>query len=152
MKKYRFSLATVLDVKRRREEVLVRQKASLDLLKSRVEIELKRWGGELAELFGQARKRRAAGRISVNDEELSLAREVDLKLRLAVERQKLLDLEKQIEAARLKLVEASKEKRILERLEERQWKEYLVAASREEQSFLDELAQHQYSQQMQQVY
>jgi flagellar export protein FliJ len=50
-----------------------------------------------------------------------------------------------IEAKRLELVEASKEKKAVEKLEENQLKAYLLEVSREEQVFLDELARHQFS-------
>jgi flagellar export protein FliJ len=56
----------------------------------------------------------------------------------------IFDFDKLIEAKRLALVAASKEKKAVEKLEEKQHKAYLLEVAREEQAFLDELARHQF--------
>lgn len=52
----------------------------------------------------------------------------------------LLQAEKKVEITRNQLVNKRKETRILEKLKERDWREYTVELNREEQKILDEIA------------
>ena len=52
--------------------------------------------------------------------------------------------QRQVDIARQKLIEASKEKRILEKLKEKAHQEYLVEEQRVENNFLDELGTSRY--------
>ena len=54
----------------------------------------------------------------------------------------LAHIEAELEAKRLELVAASRERKVLEKLEEGQFEAYLEKLNREEQAFLDELASH----------
>lgn len=53
---------------------------------------------------------------------------------------KLEELRQQVDDRRDKYFAANREKRVLERLRERKYEDYLYKAGREEQSFLDEIA------------
>jgi len=51
-----------------------------------------------------------------------------------------LELQAELEVARAKAVEAARERKVLEKLEEKQLQEHQLKSYREEQGFMDELA------------
>jgi flagellar export protein FliJ len=55
----------------------------------------------------------------------------------------LREIEYRLEVKRQELVKASSDTKVLEKLEENQLAEYIKNAAKEEQSFLDEIAQYQ---------
>lgn len=55
------------------------------------------------------------------------------------EEEKLQNLQKEIEDTRERLIAASKEKRVLQRLRERRWLQYVEECEKEEQGILDEV-------------
>jgi len=50
--------------------------------------------------------------------------------------------EELLDAARTRAIEAARERKVLEKLEEKQRLEHQLKSNREEQGFMDEMAQH----------
>lgn len=140
MKKFRFSLATVLKVRRQEEESLSRE-----LAKARAERD--------AALAGLGREKRSLdalleeqvgernGRIELAREAWFLARHRGLLAGIERLKSEAAEKESALEKARLAAVEASRKRQVLENLEEKQLEEHLLQASREEQALLDDRAQ-----------
>jgi flagellar FliJ protein len=141
MRRFKFTLETVLRVKRSREEkvqlefsavlekraLCLRGLASLEAgLAAMVESQSGLRGGTLE-----------AAMIKIYE----AGRTAQLE-KLKWQRGALAEVEAELEAKRIELVAASRERKVLEKLEEGQFEAYLEKLNREEQAFLDELATH----------
>jgi flagellar FliJ protein len=140
LRRFKFSLDAVLRVRRSREEKLQLEYSAI--LEKRA-ASLRRIAGferkleEMVQGEGRPQGRQNAGMIELYE----LAR-VALIEDATRERGLLLAIEDELESKRLELVAASRERKVLEKLEEGQKEAYLEKLNREEQAFLDELAAH----------
>lgn len=143
MRRFRFSLDTVLTVRRRLEEARQRDFAAV---KRERDACLGALGaserGVAALIDEQAAWRGQAGPVDVFQELAFQSRRRAYYNEARRLRVQLRELEGKLEAARLVLVQASRERRVLERLEEKQFEGYMIQSRREEQAFMDELAAH----------
>lgn len=140
MKKFRFSLTTVLDLKRQVEERCQRELAAAQAQRDRTLQWLGSTESSLREL-GQARSRTRGATIDLNAEAWYQARQRGLLSALRHLNADLARHEDELDAARAKAVEAARERRVLEKLEETQRNAWLQALDTEEQGMMDELAQ-----------
>lgn len=146
MRKFAFSLESVLDLKRRREEALLEELAKRVRSANAAEEALK-------ELREQRRRAQAEwrkllrGRIEV--EKVRSAQDYVAWLDGRIERQRTVvqRLQDEVRLCRQQVVAASQERKALERLRERQWEAHQREYRREEQAFLDELATQGYARQ-----
>lgn len=145
MKKFKFSLATVLEVKRRREEALEKELALLMGRRAGLMADLAGLLKEHEELSGHQKDTRSAEKTVLAEEMWFQARRTGLLRQAEQKRGELMACEHECQAKRLQLLEAARETKVFEKLEENQKREYLLEANREEQGFLDELSQHQFS-------
>jgi flagellar FliJ protein len=145
MKRFRFTLDAVLEIKRRREEALQRELSVLMARKSEGQRRLASLLAGKESLVGSQKSRRLSGTVKSGEESwfqaAFQAQDGQIQAQVSV----LADLEVKGKMKRSELVEASREKKVYEKLEENQWKEYLMEANREEQAFLDELSQNQFT-------
>lgn len=137
MKKFRFKLQTLLDQRKRREDVLqvelgeIRREEAKELARL-AELESRR-----AELQAKRIKlgRRTAAAELLMDEYAQALRD-DIKVQhLTVEA-----VRERLEAKRAELVEAMKARKVIEALRDKQERNYMLAIARAEQSMLDEMA------------
>ncbi len=146
MKKFVFSLDAVLDLKRRREEVLLEElakrvraaTAAEEVLKG-LRVERRRAQGELRQLL---RGRVEVDRVRETQEYVS-----GLDGRIELQARELHRRNEEVKACRRQVVAAAQERKTLERLRERQWEAYQKEYRREEQAFLDEVATQEYARQ-----
>ncbi|MGE5507379.1 MAG: flagellar export protein FliJ [Chitinophagales bacterium] len=150
MKKFSFSLQTVLELKRHREEALLeelgrRQRAAAEAEAALAAMREKRRRAqrELRELL--------TGPLAV--ERVQEARDylsgLDVELGRRAEQARA--RQEEVRECRQRVVAAARERKVLERLRDRQWEDYLQEFSRQEQAFLDELATQGYARQEQGV-
>jgi flagellar FliJ protein len=144
MKRFKFSLQTVLETRALKEEKLKKELGKLKAQQAEVKDKLAKLLStrqEMQEWMSERRKSSSLDRL-VEQAYLDRSRADEIS------KEKLLasikDYDSLIEAKRLELVAASKEKKAVEKLEEKQHKAYLLDVAREEQAFLDELARHQF--------
>ncbi len=143
MKRFRFRLERVLQLKRRLE------KQKQQELAQQVQIELnlvargERLAGQmvlyytrLRDLQGRAFQPATAQSFYT---QIALLADRRLQTRLQLARQR-----KAVAAKRAELVAASRERRLLESVRERRWQEYQRVLKREEETFLDEMATTRY--------
>src|SRR5437762_1126211 len=132
MKKFRFSLDSVLRVKKQREEVLKKELGALQAQRASAQRGLSVLLQQREEVLAWQKKARV-NRVSTVAEETWFQRGHEgLEGVIASKRREVLDLEAACESRRLALVEASRERKVFEKLEENQKKDYLVELNREE--------------------
>lgn len=140
MKKFRFSLETVLKVKRQVEEQRQRELAMVQALRDKTLMQVGATENMIRDL-GESQQAMRSERIDLSAEEWYLARHQGLRQSLVLLRRDLKVHEAALETARERAVEAARERRVLEKLEESQLAAWQQKANAEEQSFMDELAQ-----------
>lgn len=137
MKRFRFKLQTLLDQRRRREDVLqvelgeiIREEAKE--LERLAEIE-----SRMAELQSRrARLERRNAAVELLMDEYAQALRDDIKVQhLTIEA-----VRRRLEAKRAEVVEAMKARKLIEALRDKQERDYMLAIARAEQSALDEVA------------
>lgn len=136
---FKFRLQKVLELKKQKEDVLKKELA--DLLNKKKELFLQR--NSLAK-----EKEKNLSALENNLSTLFIIEEIlayfsfievlDKKIEEIIEFLKM--LEKEIKQAREKLIQASKEKKVLIKLKGRKEKEWNIAENRKEQKFFDEVA------------
>jgi flagellar FliJ protein len=140
LKRFRFSLETVLKLRRQVEELRQRELAEVQARRQRALAELGAFENGLRALL-QEQAALGAGRIDLNTLAWYQARCRGFNDSIKACRRKTEELAKAEELARQRAVEAAKERRLLERLEESQRQDWLRKLNSEEQGFLDDLAQ-----------
>ena len=138
MNKFKFKLETVLKVKARIEDLRKLELREAESRRDKARLELFRWQKEIAD---HIRLYREKFQQRINPEEANnyhhyltwLNRQADLAALQLRER------EKEVAERRQKLVEASKERKILEKLKEKAYQNYQAEQLRAEIQFLDEL-------------
>ncbi|HTB22097.1 MAG TPA: hypothetical protein VK914_05285 [bacterium] len=140
MKKFRFSLETVLKVRRQNEEVKRRELALAQAERDRVLAALASQEASLRWLL-EEQSRERVGTIDLGREGWFMARWGGLFVQIHLSKNELEKKEEALRLSREKAVEASRERLVLEKLEEKQLQEHLFLLNREEQGLLDDLAQ-----------
>lgn len=140
MKRFRFSLETVLKVKRQVEELRQRELAAAQAEKDRERMRLGGLEQDLLSLLDDHSERRS-GRLDLNGELWFGSHQMGLDQAIKGARRELVRLEGLLDQARQRVVEAARDRRVLEKLEENQRLAHLEKVNREEQGLLDELAQ-----------
>jgi flagellar protein FliJ len=140
MKKFRFSLETVLKVRRQNEEVKRRELAVAQGERDRALAALASFKKDLLRLLVEHSEQRV-GTIDLNREAWYMAGWGGLTQKIRLGAAELAKKEEALELSRSKAVEASRERLVLEKLEETQLQEHLFKLNREEQGLLDDLAQ-----------
>lgn len=140
MRKFRFSLETVLKVRRQNEEVKRRELAVAQAQRDKALMDLGSHEQGLRQLLADHSRRRV-GSIDLGRESWYMAGWGGLTHKIRQDRAELALKEEALKVSRAQAVEASRERLVLEKLEERQLKEHLFQLNREEQGLLDDLAQ-----------
>ena len=140
MKKFRFSLETVLKVRRGDEELKRRELAQAQAERDRIVSLLSLLRGASQRLAAEQSRRRV-GSINLARESWYQAGMGGLAQKTQLAKEALAGKEAALDAARLRAVEASRARLVLEKLEEKQLREHLFLVNREEQGLLDDRAQ-----------
>ena len=143
MKKFRFTLETVLKVRRGKEEMLQREFSALLRERTQRLLQLGRLEQNLAALNQErSTARRLSQKVNLAGEAFFESQRQTQRRLIAGAQRALREADAALESKRLELVEASRDRAVIEKVEEAQRKAYLAKANKEEQLFLDELAQH----------
>jgi flagellar FliJ protein len=140
MKKFRFSLETVLKVRRQNEEVKRRELALAQAERDQVLVALASQEASLRWLLEEESRERV-GTIDLGRVGWFMARWGGVVRQIRFSKSELEKKEAALKLSRDKAVEASRERLVLEKLEEKQLQEHLFQLNREEQGLLDDLAQ-----------
>lgn len=139
MKRFRYRLQTKLNVVSREEsmakaELARRQREYLKQVRL-----LRAWEQELESTYDRLRSK--DGAVTTVHEIISVKEYVPvLRERIRWQRTKVEKAQEEVNRARERLYEIMKERKALEKLKDRRWKEYLVEFRKQEQLVLDEVA------------
>jgi flagellar FliJ protein len=151
MKKFRFKLETVLNVKEKREEQLKHELLRLNGLKQEQEKILKETKEKRAYIVNEKRGE-SVGRTDVQtflfyDQHIEvLLSKIDNTVA------KIGELERRVDKKRSEVVEASREKKVYEKLKEKQFEAFRKMVIFNEQQVLDEVAVSKYNRKEQHNY
>ena len=141
MRRFKFSLETVLRVKKSLEEKVQLEFSAILEKRATCLRGLAFLERGLAEMVASQEGSRG-GKLKAEEIRIfEASRQAQLE-KLDWQRGHLAQIETELEAKRLELIAASRERKVLEKLEEGQFEAYLEKLNREEQAFLDELASH----------
>ena len=151
MKKFRFKLETVLNVKEKREEQLKHELLKLQALKVQEE-----------QLLSEVKEKRAyisREKSNENKKGTDIQSLINFEQYLGVLLKKIDDtqknikvLEKKADIKREEVVEASREKKVFEKLKEKQFGEFQRVVNENEQKVLDEMAVSKFNRKEQKSY
>jgi len=140
MRRFRFSLETVLKVRRQVEEARQRELALAQGARDRALQALGGLENSLKRLLSERAGERK-GRLNLAEEAWHADRDLGLLQSQGLARTALAETEKALDLARQRAVEAARERRVLEKLEEKQLQEHQLLMIKEEQGLIDDLAQ-----------
>ena len=132
MQKFRFSLAKVLDVRWTAEEDAKQAYAAVQQALFEKEAQLQILQQEKTELL-------EIPEIGINRMQVRYWYLTELDRQTALAQDQVIQLRQAVELALAKYIQAQKERKILEKLEEKQHATYLLDEKREEQKMLDEM-------------
>lgn len=139
MKRFQFSLQKVMEIRQTEEKILQKKHA---LLQKDLDEAMIARDKIVAEKAGELDSLREMEQGSFNSAMYMVRQKYLQSLQNNIERsgERIADLENKVEAARLQLLEKSRERKSIEKLRETRFEEYKRDAGREEQIFLDEIA------------
>jgi len=151
MKKFSFRLQTVLNVKEQKEEKLKNELLKLNALKAKQEILLRE--------LDAVKKQKGREKQQCQSEGTSIDRLVhfekhiqSLMAKIDDTEKKIKELERMSDKKREEVVQATKEKKVFEKLKERDFRVFNKAISDAEQKALDEIAISKYNRREQHNY
>lgn len=151
MKKFSFKFETVLRVKEKKEEELKRALMRLQALRIEQEQLLEKIDNEKRRVYGAkaAEKQGGVDIMSLVNYEAYLN---NLRRKISAAEKKIKELEKKADDKRVEVIEASKEKKIFEKLKEKHFSEFKKTIVSNEQKQLDEIAVNKYNRDEQRTY
>ncbi|MCD6363721.1 MAG: flagellar export protein FliJ [Synergistetes bacterium] len=135
---FNFRFEKVLDLKKRIEEKLKSELASLELKRGAVLSEREKLARELEDLRNEFSRRQEEG-MSGGEIRLYLSFLSSLSVLIARKEEEIKHLEKKISEKREEIIEASKERKKFEKLRERAFEAYRYEEALRERRFLDEM-------------
>jgi len=143
MRGFKFKLQSVLDQRQKKEDILKKELADKKLLFEKQKILMESLKSKLSDTRQEFRDRQnerlkaseAAAYISFFDR---IGHEIELQT------MKLAELVAEVNRAQERLMEAMKEKKIIEKLRDKQMEEYRTEVNRQEQVFIDEISTVRY--------
>jgi flagellar protein FliJ len=140
VKKFRFKLQKVLDIRHMKEEMMKKKFAEA----------LRRYEGEQARLSGLSdqldrekkleKEKRLQGRVSTVQAGIFADFFKCLQNNIMAQKIQVNQALNNLNQRRMELVNASKERKIIDKLHEKKREEYLLMIDKEEQKFIDEIA------------
>ena len=131
MKKFQFKLQKLLDIREAREKEVKNELAALLNIQNAERMKQEEYRRKMAEEREKFTVKLKSGKFSYA-ESMMFERYVEFANKVIDAAQDRIDsMEGEIGRVRMKLVEASREKKVVERLKERQWEEYQYEVNRE---------------------
>jgi flagellar FliJ protein len=146
MRRFRFKLQTLLDLRTVREKEIQNELSRLINIQNLERIKQEDYRRRIASEHEKFNQKIKDGEYSYSVA-LMFERFVDFANRVIVNAQKKIEsMEPEIQIVRDKLLEASKERKVIEKLKEKRWEEYLYELNRETQKENDDINQKIYLQ------
>lgn len=146
MKRFQFKLQTLLDIRIAREKEIQNELSRLINIQNLERIKQEDYRRRIATEHEKFNQKIKDGEYSYSVA-LMFERFVDFANKVIVNAQKRIEsMEPEIQSVREKLLEASKERKVIEKLKEKRWEEYLYELNRETQKENDDINQKMYVQ------
>ncbi len=146
MRRFQFKLQTLLDLRMAREKEIQNELSRLINIQNLERIKQEDYRSRIASEHEKFNQKIKDGEYSYSVA-LMFERFVDFANRVIVNAQKKIEsMEPEIQSVREKLLEASRERKVIEKLKEKRWEEYLYELNRETQKENDDINQKIYSQ------
>ena len=144
MRRFRFQLQTLLELREAREKEIQNELSRLINIQNRERIKQEEYRKRIVDESGKFNRKMREGKYSYS-EAVMYERFVDFASRVIVNAQAKIDsMEPEIQRVRERLIEATKERRVIEWLKEKRWNEYLYELNREIQKEQDDLNRRMY--------
>ena len=144
MKRFQFKLQTLLEIRMAKEKEIQSELSRLINIQNIERIKQEEFRSKIAEEHNKFNNKIKDGKYSYS-EALMFERFVDFANKVIVNAQDKIDsMEPEIHNVREKLLEATKEKKVIEKLKEKRWKEYQYEFNREIQKEQDDMNQKMY--------
>mgnify|MGYP000982318636 CR=1 FL=1 len=144
MKKFQFKLQRLLDIKEAREKEVQNELAAVLNIQNRERIRQQEYSRRIRDEREKFNLKLRAGKFSYSDA-LMFEKFTDFANRvIEVAQDRIESMEPEIQRVRERLVEASREKKVVQRLKERRHQEYLYDYNREMNKEYDDMNQNVY--------
>lgn len=143
-KTFKFKLQSILEYKKKVEEEEIRKLAELKVLQKREQEKLEFLKMTKVEEMRTLTEKSAQGVLNVSEIQMYHAHIKKLDKEITEQEIRLQQIAIEVEEQRQRLLEASKEKKIYEKLKEKHKATFLAAIEEEERKFIDELATMRY--------
>jgi flagellar FliJ protein len=146
MRRFQFKLKTLLDIRIAREREIQNELSRLINIQNLERLKQENYRRRIADEHEKFNRRIKDGEYSYSAA-LMYERFIDFANRVIVNTQKKIEsMEPEIQRVREKLLEATKERKVIEKLKEKRWNEYLYELNREIQKENDDINQKMYLQ------
>ena len=146
MRRFQFKLQTLLDIRMAREKEIQNELSRLINIQNLERIKQEDYRRRIATEHEKFNRKIKDGEYSYSVA-LMFERFVDFANRVIANAQKRIEsMEPEIQSVREKLLEASRERKVIEKLKEKRWEEYLYELNRETQKENDDINQKMYVQ------
>ncbi len=144
MKKFEFRLQRLLDIREAKEREIKNELAAIVAVQNREKMRQEEYRSGIQQQRDKFRAKMLGGRFSYN-EAMMFERYVEFAHRVIKSQQEKIDaMEPEIRKVRERLVEASRDRRVVEKLRERKWNEYMYEYNREVAKENDDMNQKLY--------
>ena len=141
MKRFEFRLQRLLDIRAAKEREVQNELAGLVAIQNRERMKQEHYRSSIAEQHEKFSAKIKRGEYSYS-EAASFERYIDFAHRvIAAQQQRIEAMEPEIQKVRERLVQASKERKVVERLKDRRKEEYLYEYNREMAKEIDDMNQ-----------
>lgn len=141
MKKFEFKLQKLLDLREMQEEQVKNELAKLVSIQNQERVKQQEFNQRIHENYEQLSRKMREGDFSYQDA-MRCERFVDVARRAIKNSQDAIEqMEPEVQKVRERLIEASRERKMVEKLKERKWEEYLYEYNKEMAKEIDDMNQ-----------
>lgn len=141
---FKFSLQSVLDLRERNEQIKMKEFGEAASAAQAIKDEIEQIKQKLVESDQKLNRDKRQGRFSIDHLRMAEAFRDRMKLAILKCEEELVEAEKLVTEKRGELIEATKSRKMLETLKEKESKSYWAKIAKREQAQMDEFAQQQF--------
>jgi len=144
LRSFKFKLQPVLHHRQKKEDIFKKELAEVKLLFDTEKAVLDKLKSKLLDIQAELRLKQQSSFTASEAASYSTYRD-RVEREIEVQTIKLTDIANEVKRAQERLVEASKNKKIMEKLHTKKYEEYKVEADKAEQTLIDEMATMRYN-------
>jgi len=137
---FRFSLETALDVRAREEKIKMKELADKVAVERKIQNNINEMESKVTDSDQQLNQAKQSGKFTINQMKFASTFKEKMKKDLTLSNQELTTAKEKVAEKQQLLLAASKAKKTMEILKEREKKRYWEKLAKQEQHFMDEVA------------